>query len=57
MNVNFYQTFVIKSEDDNKWIDTIISIIPSITIEISKNKNFAIVLHWLGFGLGIDNFK
>lgn len=57
MNVYFYQTFVTKSEDDNKWIDTVISIIPNIAIVISKKKKFAIELHWLGFGFTIDNFE
>lgn len=56
MNVSFYQTFITKSEEDNKWIDTVISIIPSITIEVSKKKKFAIVLHWLGFGFTINNY-
>lgn len=57
MNIYFYQTFIIKSEDDNKWIDTVISIIPNIAIGISKKKEFAIELHWLGFGFVIDNFE
>lgn len=57
MNIYFYQTFVTKSEDNNKWIDTVINIIPSITIEISKGKKFAFVLHWIGFGFEIDNFN
>lgn len=55
MNIEFYQTFVTKSEDDNKWVDTTISITPNITIEISRRKKFRIVVHWLGFGLEIDN--
>lgn len=56
MNIDFYQTFVTKSEDDNKWSDTVISIIPTISIEISREKKFAIELHWLGFGFIISNF-
>lgn len=57
VNIYFYQTFVTKSEDNNRWINTVISIIPSVTIEISKKKKIAIVLHWLGFGFVIDNFE
>ena len=56
MNIDFYQTFVMKSEADNKWTDIVISITPNIAIEISKKKKFAIALHWLGFGFVIDNF-
>lgn len=56
MNIEFYQTVFIKSEDDDKWVDTIIGITPDITIDISRRKKFRIIVNWLGFGLEINNY-